>query len=401
MNKKLIVFLLVIVLFISGCNSTQTKETNNTKKEKDKEVVTTVKEKVDTTMKSMTLEEKITQMLVVCYDSYEVDDTLIDVLKTNTPGGFILMGKNIKTFDQTKKFIDDLNKYSNIPMIISTDEEGGNVQRLEYLEDVSVTHIPYMYDVGKTNDVNVAKDVAKVMAEELRTLGINVTYAPVLDIYNNPDNEVIGKRSFGESKEIVSKMAIAFNEGLEENNIMGTYKHFPGHGDTDVDSHKDLPIINKTYEELKEEELVPFQNAIDNGAKMIMVGHIALPNVTGDNTPASLSKKIITDILKKDMKYDGLVITDALDMGALTNNYTDEEKYTMAINAGADLLLMPNGLKSAVEYIKNNIDEERINESVIKILTYKYTYLSDYKYLDKSYLGSEEHKNIVSKINAN
>ena len=394
MKKKLIIFILVLLLFITGCSNNQEKK-EKTSKEEIKDVIV---EKVTNQMKNMTIEEKIAQMLVVYYSSYEVDETLISLLESTTPGGFIVMGDNINTYDQTKKFIDDLNKYSKIPMIISTDEEGGNVQRLEYLTDIDVTHIPYMYDVGKTNDENVSKKVAKVMAEELRTLGINLTYAPVLDIYSNPNNTIIGKRSFGESKELVSKMAIAFNEGLEENNIMGAYKHFPGHGDTDVDSHEDLPIINKTYEELKEEELVPFQYAIDKGAKMIMVGHIALPNITGDNTPASLSKKVITDILKTDMKYDGLVITDALDMGALTNNYTDEEIYTMAINAGVDLLLMPNGSKNAIEYIKNNISEERINESVKKILTFKYKYLSDYKYLDKSYLGSEEHKSIVSSI---
>ena len=159
-----------------------------------------------------------------------------------------------------------------------------------------------------------------------------------------------------------------------------------------------LPIINKTYAELKNEKLVPFINAINNNAKIIMVGHLALPKITGDNTPATLSKKIITDILKDDLGYKGLVITDALNMGALTKNYTDEEIYVRAINAGCDLLLMPNGSKKAIEIIKKNIDEDRINESVRKILIFKYTYLAEDNSLDESYLGTKGHKNIVNQI---
>ena len=397
--KKSLIILITILFFLVGCNTTIKNTDRKTTDNKESNTkVDEIEEKVIDIMNNMTLDEKIAQMIILSYESSEVDDNLKSVLNEYTPGGFILMGYNYSTYDNTKKFIDDLNSLSNIPMIISTDEEGGSVQRLEYLSDVDVTHIPYMYDVGKKNDKKLTKEIAKVLAEELRTLGINLTYAPDADIFSNPNNEVIGKRSFGEDKELVSKMAVTFNNGLEENGIIGTFKHFPGHGDTDVDSHVNLPIINKTYEELKENELVPFGNAIKNGAKLIMVGHIALPSVVGDNTPASLSKKIITDILKNDMNYDGLVITDALDMGALTNNYSDEEIYTMAINAGVDLLLMPNEYKDTIDIIKKNISEDRINESVKKILTFKYKYLSDYKPLDKSYLGSEEHKNIVNKV---
>ena len=337
-------------------------------------------------------------MLVIYYLSDTVDDDLKNVLNTYSPGGFILMSDNYSTFDKTKQFIDDLKSNSKIPMIIATDEEGGLVQRLENLTDVKVTDIPDMYDVGSTGDINKAKEVAKVLAEELRTLGINLTFAPDADIWTNPDNTVIGKRSFGNDAKTVSEMAVAFNQSLEENGIMGCFKHFPGHGDTEADSHYYLPVVNKSYDDIKSLELIPFQNAIDNGATMIMIGHIALPNITGDDTPASLSKKIITDILKTDMNYKGLVITDAVNMGALTENYSDEEIVAKAINAGVDLILMPNGTAKTIEYIKDNISEDRINESVKKILIYKYTYLNDYKYLDKSTLDSDEHKSIVNSI---
>ena len=389
---------LLLVIFLVGCGSKTTKPTEKDNNKKHETKVETIEDKVDKQMSNMTLDEKIAQMLVIYYLSDNVDDTLKDVLETYNPGGFILMGDNYSTFDNSKKFVDDLKKYSEIPMIIATDEEGGLVQRLKNITDIGVTDIPDMYDVGKTGDTSKAKAVAKVLAEELRTLGINVTFAPVADVWTNPDNEVIGERAFGTDSETVSTMAIAFNQGLEENGIMGCFKHFPGHGDTLVDSHKALPVVNKTYDDIKQVELIPFKNAIDNGAKMIMVGHIALPNITGDDTPASLSKKIVTDILKTDLKYDGLIITDALNMGALTDNYTDEEIITMAINAGADLLLMPNGTAKTIEYIKNSISEDRIDKSVKKILLYKYTNLDSYSYLDKSTLGSEEHKSIVNSI---
>lgn len=196
-------------------------------------------------------------------------------------------------------------------------------------------------------------------------------------------------------------MAGSLAKGLEETGVIPTYKHFPGHGDTDVDSHVDLPVINKSYEELKALELQTFSYAVNNNAKLIMVGHIALPNITGDNTPASLSKVLITDILKKDLNYNGLVITDALNMKALTDNYTQEEIIVKAIEAGVDILLMPDDIEKSLDYVKNNISEERINESVKKILMFKYSYLENYELLDKDYLGCREHKEIVSKIPKN
>lgn len=357
-----------------------------------------IEKKVEDKLKEMTLDQKIAQMLVIDHRDTKTYDELYREFRNYMPGGFILFKENMDTYLKTKSLIENLKGYNDIPLIIGMDQEGGLVQRLKYIKDVQVTDVPYMYYLGQTNDESLAYDVGRVMAEELRTIGVNVVFSPDIDVYSNPDNTVIGKRSFGSDYLLVSKMANSLARGLEDTGVIPTYKHFPGHGDTATDSHKDLPIINKSYAELQNLELQTFKRAIDNNAKLIMVGHIALPEVTGDNTPASLSKVLITDILKNEMNYEGLVITDALNMKALTNSYTAEEIVIKAVEAGVDILLMPGDVKSTIDYVKNNISEERIEESVKKILIFKYKYLSNYELLDREYLGSKEHKEIISKI---
>ena len=357
----------------------------------------TLEENVELMLENMTIEEKIGQMLII-YDTHEtVDKELKEFIADIKPGGFIINQSNITTFAKTKKYIADLKANSDIPLIISIDQEGGSVQRLQNLEDKKATYVPSMFYVGKTKDYNLAYEVGKVLAEDMRTLGINLAYAPVCDIFSNPNNKVIGNRSFGTSPNLVANMCTSLGKGLEDNGIIATYKHFPGHGDTATDSHTSLPVINKTYTELLNNELIPFKKAIENDAKIIMVAHIAFPSLTGNNTPSSLSKEVITDLLKNKLGYDGLVITDALNMGALTNNYTDEEIYVKAVEAGVDLLLMPSDAKEAIKAIKNNISEERIDESVKKILLFKYTYLKD-NVLDESYLNSKAHQEIINEI---
>lgn len=385
--KKIIVF--VLILLLSGCNI------NESTKEVKKETIK--KDKIDIMLENMSIEEKIAQMLIIEYDSDYVDDNLKSFLNMTPPGGFILMKENITTFDKTRQFVSDLKENSRVPLIISIDEEGGSVQRLKYLMDARVSDIPFMYNVGLINNYDLAYNIGKIIAEEVRTIGVNVDFAPVIDIYSNPNNTVIGKRSFGSDVEIVSNMAVRFTKGLEDNGVIGVYKHFPGHGDTDIDSHDSLPIINKSLDDLKAFELVPFKSAVKAGAKMIMVGHIAIPEVTHDNTPASLSKEFI-DILKNDLNYNGLIVTDALNMGAISDNYSNEESYIKAIEAGNDLLLIPSDGINTINIIKDKVSLDRINESTRKILKFKYDYLDKDNFLDKSYLGSEEHAKIISQI---
>lgn len=394
MKKKFIILFIFIITILTGCSNN--KKVSN----KDFEKLS-IEEKVNYKMDNLSIDEKIAQMLIVYYIGDEYDENLSNIIKEVKPGGFILMSDNITTYDRTLNFVKGMQNDSDIPMIISTDEEGGSVQRIKGIRDISVTDIPYMYYLGQTKDKNLAYKVGEIIANELRTIGVNLTYAPVMDIYSNPNNTVIGKRSFGSDPNTVYDMATSLKNGIEDNLVNTCIKHFPGHGDTETDSHFEIPIINKTLDELENSDLLPFIKSI-NDTNMIMVGHIALPKITNSSIPASLSKEIVTDLLKNKYNYKGLVITDALNMRSLTDNYSDKEIYTMAINAGVDLLLMPNGSKNAIKYIKEAIDDEEmdintINESVRKILTYKYSNIKE-NYLDKSYLNKSEYSNVLNQI---
>ena len=363
------------------------------------------KDSIERILSEMTLEEKIGQMIIMSYRNPTVDSTLENTLKTVKPGGFILFKENITTYEDTINLIKTIKSSNDIPLWIGIDQEGGNVQRLKALQDYPVSDIPYMNVIGQTNNTDYARQIGKVMAEELRVFGINMDFAPDIDIWTNPDNTVIGKRSFGSNPTLVSQMGIALGDSLLQHQIIPVYKHFPGHGNTAEDSHYALPVVTKTLDELLSSDLIPFQDAIAHDVPIIMVGHLAIPNITNDTTPASLSKVMIKDILKEKLGYKGLVITDALDMGALTQNYTEEEIYTMAINAGVDILLMPQESKNCVKIVANavrtgKISESQIDESVRKILKLKYDTIADTynQYAPIDNLNSEEHQSIISQI---
>lgn len=399
--KKKVIVLIILILFGFGIYKIVPVFKN--KNVSSKKEYTEVDKYVDEKINGMSLREKIAQMLILYYYSDTVSDSLTSTLKEVKPGGFILFGENISTYSNTVNFVKTLQKNSDIPLIISIDQEGGLVQRFKSSKDMQVTKIPPMYNVGSTNDENIAYNVGRVIAEELRVIGVNVDFAPVLDIYSNPKNKVIGDRSFGTDKDKVSKMGLSLSKGLSDNGVIPVFKHFPGHGDTEVDSHYNLPVINRTKEELFNRELVPFINAIENGAKIIMIGHIALPKIIGDDTPASLSYEIVTKLLKEELGYNGLVITDALNMGAVTNKYSNSEIYEKAINSGVDLLLMPGGSKPTIDLIENSVKEGRIKEKIIdssvrKILKFKYLNLMEYKYLSKDYLNNKDHREVIFSV---
>lgn len=345
----------------------------------------------------MTLDEKVAQMLVVNRAGLTVSNEEQQLLQTTPYGGYILMTEAYGTLVETREMVEKLQSSAKTPLIITTDQEGGIVQRISNISYPAATDIPDMYSVGETGDTDYAKTIGRVLAEELRTIGVNVDMAPDADVFSNPNNTVIGRRSFSQDSSVVSKMSQAVAEGLEQNGVAATFKHFPGHGDTAVDSHVSLPIINRTRAELDECDLVPFKNAIKNNAQFIMIAHIAVPSITGDNTPSTLSYKVTTELLRNELGYKNLIITDGLNMGALISNYSEEEIYTKAVEAGADLLLLPENPSLAIETIKKNIPESRINESVYRILKFKQEKLANYKYLDASYFGSAEHINAVSR----
>ena len=343
----------------------------------------------------MTLDEKVAQMLIVDRSEITVSEAEQEMLSKTPYGGYILMGEAYGTLVETREMVEKLQSAAKTPLIITTDEEGGIVQRLQNISSPQATDIPDMYSVGETGDTSYAKEIGRVIAEELRTIGINVDMAPDADVFSNPDNTVIGRRSFSSDPQIVATMSQALAEGLEQNGVAATFKHFPGHGDTATDSHLSLPVINRTREQLNESDLVPFKNAIKNNAQFIMVGHIAMPELTGDNTPATLSYKITTELLRNELGHQNLIITDGLNMGALVNNYSEAEIYTKAVEAGADLLLLPVNPQVALETIKTQIPESRINESVYRILKFKQSWLSKYTYLDTSYFGNADHAAVV------
>ncbi len=405
MKGKVIVIILIILIVISGGflgylilkDTPLEKDNNKVKENKVKE------NKVEETLKSLSLEEKIGQMLIISYRSGEMDATLKNALNNNKPGGFILFAENFTTYDKTIKLIKEIKESATIPMFISVDQEGGSVQRLKSLKDVEVTKIPDMFSLGNTKDKDLAYQVGSVIGEELKVFGINMDFAPDIDVVESRNQSFIGARSFGTDAKLVSDMGTSLAQGLSSKGVIPVYKHFPGHGSTTTDSHYDLPVINKTKDELLKKDLIPFKAAIDSGASVIMIGHLAIPKIDSNNTPASLSKTLITDLLKNELKYQGLVVTDALNMGALTKKYKEAEIYEMAINAGVDLLLMPSTSTSAIATIKDlvksgKVKEEQIDTSVRKILKLKYEKLTDDTMLPKSYLSSSEHKEIINKI---
>ncbi len=363
-----------------------------------------LKKKVEDKISQMSLKEKIGQMIIISYEK-EYTDELDNILKVVKPGGFIVFPQNISTYDGTVEYISKVKSTADIPMIISIDQEGGRVQRIKNMPDVNVQTIPAMLELGKTNDITLSYDTGAVLAKEIAAFGINTDFAPTLDIFSNPNNTIIGNRAFGTDSQTVINMALPFANGMESQGIIPTFKHFPGHGDTTSDSHVELPVVTKTKEELYQNELLTFKDAIESNAQMIMTAHIALPNVTGDYTPATLSKVIVNDILRGELGFKGVVITDAINMKALRDNYTLEEICNYSINAGVDIILMPLDpieASNTIENLVNNgtISEERINESVNRILTLKYkNKLDEEKELNKDNIGLQESIDIINKIN--
>lgn len=342
---------------------------------------------VERMLEEMTLEEKVGQLFMITPEALTGVGTAVQAgpatekaLSEYPVGGLIYFAKNLIDPEQTRTMLKNTQEYaqaqSGFPIFLSVDEEGGQVARVGSNSAFGVPQIGNMSDVGAGGDTQEAYEIGSQIGAYLKDLGFNMDAAPDADVLTNPENEVVKYRSFGSDPDLVSRMAAAELKGLTEQGIIGMYKHFPGHGGTTADSHEGYAYVEETLEELKSQALVPFQDGADNGIPVIMVSHIACPEVTGNNTPATLSRELITDLLRGDMGFDGLVITDALNMGAITQQYSSGEAAVQALNAGADMLLMPEDFKAAYEGIleavsNGTLTEERIDESVRRILEIK------------------------------
>lgn len=343
--------------------------------------------KIDRVLDSMTLEEKVNQLFMITPEALTGVGTVIqagdgtrEALAEHPVGGLIYFAQNLKDPDQTRTMLENTQEYasarSGFPIFLSVDEEGGQVARVGSNPSFGVPEIGNMSEVGAGGDTQEAYETGSTIGAYLKDLGFNMDAAPDADVLTNPANEVVKYRSFGSDSELVSRMAAAELKGLNDQGIIGMYKHFPGHGGTTADSHEGYVYVEENLEELKSGALVPFQDGADNGLRVIMVSHIACPEVTGDNTPATLSRQLVTDLLREDMGFDGLVITDALNMGAITEQYSSGEAAVAALNAGVDMLLMPADFQAAYDGVmaaleNGELTEERIDESVRRILEIK------------------------------
>lgn len=331
----------------------------------------------------MTQEEKIGQLFMVAFRLDEENKpilTLTDSVKADIQkykiGGVCLFGENIDNPQQTKTLTGDLQHASSIPLFISTDEEGGMVSRIGKNPKMEEQPLPDMAEIGKTGDPKEAYKVGVTLGKLLLKYGMNVDFAPVADVNTNPDNPIIGVRSFGDDPILVGEMVAEEVKGIQEQGVSACAKHFPGHGDTEKDSHKGQVMVNHDINRLRTVEWIPFIDAIKAGVDFVMVGHIMTPNVTNDNKPASLSKEMMTNYLRGELGFEGIVITDALEMKAISEYYKSGQASIEAFMAGADIILMPanwkNGYDAVLEAAQNEqIPKERINHSVARILRTK------------------------------
>ncbi|MEC2313630.1 glycoside hydrolase family 3 protein [Bacillus velezensis] len=352
----------------------------------------------------MTLDEKLGQMLMPDFRNWQkkrqsslealtqMNKEVAGLIQKYRFGGVILFSENVKNTEQTVRLTDAFQKASpDIPLLLSIDQEGGIVTRLG-----EGTHFPGNMALGAARKTAYASQTGAIIGKELKALGINTNFAPVLDINNNPGNPVIGVRSFSSDRDLTASLGLASMKAQQKQDVAAAVKHFPGHGDTDVDSHYGLPLVTHNQERLRQIELYPFRKAIQAGADMIMTAHVQFPafddttyksKLDGSDilVPATLSKKVMTHLLREEMGFNGVIVTDALNMKAIADHFGQEEAVVMAVKAGVDIALMPaqvtslqtenrfarvhSALKKAVQ--KGDIPLQQINKSAERIISLK------------------------------
>ena len=382
MNKLLKVFLsFVLILTLGGCSIAKDKVQN----------IDSYQDVIKDKVKNMSIEEKIDQMMMLSIDNVvdngktvrftNVNEEAKKFLNKHQLAGIILFEYNMVNKEQTQKLTKDIQALSkDNKFFIAVDQEGGKVSKIPTSNKTKSAR-----EIGNTKDSKNAFIAGNTIGEDFEALGLNLDFAPVMDVDTNPKNPVIGNRSFSSDEKVVAEFGVEFVKGLKSKGILATAKHFPGHGDTSGDSHKELVKVTHTIDRIDKVELYPFKKAIENNVDMIMVGHIVVPALDDDKTPATLSKAMITDLLKEKMGFNGVVITDAFNMGAIAKNYNIKDAVEKSINAGADIILMPvtvvpggneKEYEELVTYIKDKvikgeISEDRLNDAVRRILISK------------------------------
>lgn len=397
-----LLFRLIPVLFLSGFLNAQYQPKNLSSSDKKE-----AEEWVNKTYNSLSQDEKLGQLFIVALYTNKGEDFINNVrniVVNDKIGGLILMQDDA---EREINLVNEFQEKSKIPLMIGMDAEWGLFQRI-----ATAHKFPWAITLGAIQDKNLIKEMAEKIAEDCKRMGINWDFAPVVDVNTNPNNPIIGNRSFGSDVPNVIASGLAYSNGLQDSGILAAIKHFPGHGDTDTDSHLDLPVVSHNLDRLNSIEIAPFKALMDKGIGGVMVAHLYVPALeNGKGIPASVSKKIITNLLKNKLGYKGLIITDALNMGAVANKYKAGELDAMAFKAGNDIMLFSQDVATGKKLIQKAIDngeisQSRVEESVKKILLTKY-YLGLDKYEPRNPeninedLNNDSHKKLVQNLYVN
>jgi beta-N-acetylhexosaminidase len=350
-------------------------------------------DEVEAQLQKMTLREKVGQMFYIRIESLDpsIEWTKYDDLanlknqeitmkmrKTNEQypvGGIILYAWNIEDETQLASIISQVRSLKGNPLLC-IDEEGGRVSRIANNPNFNVKKYESMAAIGATGDPKNAYECGNTIGTYLKYYGFDIDFAPVADVNTNPDNIIIGPRAFSDKPEVAAPMVTSYLQGLKDAGITGCVKHFPGHGDTSDDTHTGYVQSLKTWEEMKDCEMVTFRAGIQWGCQLIMTAHIAVPNVTGSTIPSTMSSVVLQDKLRGELGYQNIIITDGMEMGAITKHYTSGEAAVGSIKAGVDIVLGPRDFTEAFDAVMaavndGSISEERINQSVRRILKLK------------------------------
>ncbi|GIP26973.1 glycoside hydrolase family 3 [Paenibacillus sp. J23TS9] len=381
----------------SSVNSGETGTSSGTKETDPGDVNKVPSDPALEQLNKMSTEEKIGQLVLVGMDGTTSSGATKELLEKYHVGGFIFYKNNIENTKQALQLFNDLkqdNQSNPVPLWMSVDEEGGRVSRMPK----DFVKVPTSQAIGKKDSKELSKEIGGILGRELSGFGLNMDFAPVLDINSNPQNPVIGDRSFGNKADLVSRLGLAAMEGIKAEKVVPVVKHFPGHGDTSVDSHIGLPVVNHDLTRLRKMELVPFKDAIEDKADVVMIAHLLMPKIDPDH-PASFSKKVITDLLRNELGFQGVVISDDMTMGAIEENYDIGKASVSAILAGGNIILVGHDYdkeKMAIHALKNAVNDGTISEDVLNNRVYAILKLKhSYGLSDKSAAGPD-----VQSINA-